>query len=175
MASVLRAAGEEIEMLVLLIPTPGVGTEAPETEDELVLEFGKNWLEQMAGGASAVDELLTGLGAPVSLPRLIDLGREAGLVPTELERSRIEARFDIFRRLRRAASGYRPRPGSGPMSVLSAERRLARHDEPSVGWERLVGPIEAAWLPATHFSILREPVVERVARHVLDRLRGEAP
>jgi thioesterase domain-containing protein len=176
MARQLHEAGSEVELLVLLDPTPPrVLLNAPASDDELVLEFGRNWLDQISGGASAVPELLGRIDGPVSLRRLVDLGREADIVPPDLDISHVESRFEVFRWLCQSVAGYEPGRYSGPTSVLSADENRSRFDHPGMGWERRLDRVEAAWLPGDHFSLLRKPCVETVASQLLDRLerRGD--
>jgi thioesterase domain-containing protein len=67
-----------------------------------------------------------------------------------------------------AVMAYRPRNYAGRVMVLKARARpLFGSPEPDLGWSRMVsGPVAVSWIPGSHETMLREPYVREVARHI---------
>ncbi|HEU0076741.1 MAG TPA: alpha/beta fold hydrolase, partial [Longimicrobiaceae bacterium] len=172
MARQLEAAGERVERLVLVdAHVPALhGRPLPDDEGVLVRVFAQDM-----GLPPERLELPDGDGGGdgrAYLRRVLEGARAAGLVPPELDAERIEHLYAVFRANLAALYDYRPAAWAGAATLL----RAAEHDPAeteSAGWERLAeGGVEVRAVPGSHFTMVREPHAEALAREVERALGG---
>ncbi|MEW5930744.1 MAG: amino acid adenylation domain-containing protein, partial [Gemmatimonadota bacterium] len=173
MARRLEAEGERVERLVLVdAHVPALhGRALPRDPAVLVGTFAQDM--GLPPGLLALPESDAGdAGERAYLRRVLEGARAAGLVPPDLDAERIERLYAVFRANLAALHGYRPAPWSGAATLL----RAAEHDPAqteSAGWERLIeGGVEVRVVPGSHFSMVREPHAEALAREVERALDG---
>ncbi len=70
---------------------------------------------------------------------------------------------NVLRTNARAAEQYRLQPYGGKATLLRAGDTWRMSEDPRAGWDQLVGELETIEIPGTHFDILREPHVSRLA------------
>ena len=78
----------------------------------------------------------------------------------------------------RAASGdafiaYRPPHYDGTVLLLQAAERSPREADPSLMWAEVAARLEVEEIPSTHFTLIEEPAVQRVAAALLRRLAAQ--
>ncbi len=172
MARRLEAAGERVERLVLVdAQVPALhGRVLPDDERELVRIFAQDMglpperLDLPEGGGEA--------DARGYLGRVLEGARAAGVVPPDVDTARIEQLYAVFSANLAALYGYRPAAWAGAATLL----RAAEHDpsvSESAGWERLLeGGVEVRSVPGSHFTLVREPHADALAREVERALDG---
>ncbi len=69
----------------------------------------------------------------------------------------------VLRTNARAAEHYRLEPYGGKATLLRAGDTWRMSEDPRAGWDQLVRELETIEVPGTHFDILREPHVSRLA------------
>jgi thioesterase domain-containing protein len=115
-------------------------------------------------GLSEVD--LSGMDLDAALDITLDLGRQAGLLPPNLERAELRRLFERFRANRNALSGYRPPPYGGELHLFRATNQILGETDPTLGWDDLApGRVRVFDSSGDHYTILREEV-ESLAGHL---------
>jgi thioesterase domain-containing protein len=158
MARQLAEGGERVEVLALIdTASPERWAGEPEPgETEMVVLFASDLARLHGLGIPDVD--LSGLDGDSALARVLDFGRQAGLLPPGVELAELRRLFDRFRANRRALSSYTPLPYAGDVTLFRAAHRVQRTgEEPALGWGGLVtGNLEVFTLPGDHYTLLRE-------------------
>ncbi|MFE0191075.1 amino acid adenylation domain-containing protein [Streptomyces sp. NPDC058989] len=184
----LRAAGEEINRLVLLDTTalsPGPRTQ--HDDDALLGWFFWEllWLER--GGGSPVEAIPAELSTvEEKFDFIAQLAGEAGVLPAGSSGAVIRRLFHVYQANWQAALDYRPRDeqleptlirAMEPLPDVLAEMHGAartRHQDARNGWSTMTGgPINVVSVPGDHLTIMEEPYVEHVAKTVADLIRTD--
>ena len=178
MARQLTGGGEAVEAVLLIdSPAPGAGGPArPLTDAELADAFVLD-----LAGVLGIDEpggLDLGSGLASDLGRLAEQAGRAGLLPPGFDAAELERRFRRYAALRRALERYAGGPCASRLVLLKAATRPAGMVLPEdLGWGRLAmttatasAPVEVHELDGDHYTLLREPGVERLAALVRERL-----
>jgi thioesterase domain-containing protein len=167
MAHLLRAAGEDVSLLIMLDTYPPGPRRKATPLERLRLHMGnlralgpRGWPGYLAGRVRSV--LLTSTRLPLVRSAL----RAVNYVPTEpMVASRI------------ARLGYNPLPYPGSMVVIRARRR-----EPHVRWDPMdrwpryvTGGLIFLDVEGSHGTILHEPNVQQVADHIRTLLAESPP
>ncbi|HLL45661.1 MAG TPA: amino acid adenylation domain-containing protein, partial [Longimicrobiaceae bacterium] len=166
MARLLEADGEPVERLVLIdAHVPALhGRALPRDEAVLVRVFAQDL--GLPPERLALPEGEAGTDGRAYLRRVLDGAVAAGLVPPDLDPERIEHLYAVFRANLAALYEHRPEARDGAATLL----RAAEHDPAeaeSAGWERLArGGVEVRTVPGSHFTMVREPHAEALAREV---------
>jgi thioesterase domain-containing protein/acyl carrier protein len=169
----LRAAGERVDVLALIDAPRAV--RAPDAEDET--SFLEGALCELLGGRLPESHDGRFFRALCPGDRLEHVRREAvraGALPADLDAARLGEMLRVRRAHLAALRAYVPGPFDGPaLFIEAAERPSGPRGERALPWEELCGG--GLWthrLPGSHFTLLREPHVRRVAdllRDLLDR------
>jgi len=134
MARLLKEQGEEVEQLVFIEPSPAAYAQGTRLEDEATLN---------------------GLFA-ANLARMSD--PEVG--PAQLQRLR-----RVFIGCMRALYQHTLRPLPLTLTMLRGqEAQVGDPDVPDRGWAALAAHVERVEVPGDHYSALRAPQVETLAR-----------
>ncbi|MBV8199198.1 MAG: amino acid adenylation domain-containing protein, partial [Acidobacteria bacterium] len=186
MARQLRAAGREVDVLALIDPSPvarrPVAAAARETLRRRQFAGDLLGLAGVADGAAAARlEALAGLDPELPFAELVAAARAAGLLPPELGADLATSLFETVRVTGDALDRYRPARYPGRLALL-----LASHPGPAgaggtpkaasaAAWAALAGGgAEIEPLPGDHYSIMRPPAVEVLARRLERRLAARA-
>ncbi|HJX29030.1 MAG TPA: thioesterase domain-containing protein, partial [Thermoanaerobaculia bacterium] len=178
MARQLAEGGQGVEMLALIDTSPPVlWTREPELPGQpesdasgLVAAFALD-LARLSG-AAVPDVDLSGLDEEGALALVLRLGREAGAIAPGVELSELRRLYERFRANRRALAGYEPAPYEGEAILFRArERPAGRHEDPALGWRRLIARLRVREIPGDHYTILRDDV-EVLAGHLREQLGG---
>jgi amino acid adenylation domain-containing protein len=167
MAQQLVRLGREVERLALVDAAAPGAAAAGEGEDELAMlvafaqDLGLAWDRLSIRG-----EDLRRLAPEAILPAVIDQARQLDLLPPDMGTERIGHLYRVFRAHVRAMESYRPRLYPGRVTLFRAagggpgDGRSA-----DLGWGPLAGGgIDVHGLTGSHFTIVREPAVEELAR-----------
>jgi thioesterase domain-containing protein/acyl carrier protein len=108
------------------------------------------------------------------LRRLSELAVGLGRLPAGAEAAQLERRWQVFRRLVQASSGYRPRPHRCPITLIQAAGVPASIGERQAAACRALtlGPFEVETVAADHHGMLRPEAVFEVADRVARWLRS---
>ncbi len=170
-AQQLRAAGEEVALLALL-DTPGDGQMPRQPEDEADV-----LAELLHGSLDVSAEELRRLAPEARIGRVLDLAREAGGLPPDLDAARAARLLHVATTLSRAMFAYRPRPYDGRMAYFRAARRRAIDPpHPELPWIELgAGGVEVHVVPGDHITMHQGAHVEDLGRRLRECLaRAEA-
>jgi thioesterase domain-containing protein/acyl carrier protein len=192
MARQLEAAGETVAPLVLIDPSaparraalpaapaePPVAAEAAApaasaaAEALLKATFVHDLLALSGRGQAAPAEALRRLDLALPVGRLAAAAQAAGLMPAELDPEDVVLLYELFRTTRRALERYRPAPYAGRLTLLLAARHpAASNGRPAAAWASLAGAgAELVSIPGDHYSIMRPPSVDALAKALRRRL-----
>ncbi|HEY2510651.1 MAG TPA: thioesterase domain-containing protein, partial [Polyangiaceae bacterium] len=158
MARVLRAAGEEVSLLFVIdsrLPTPSA---EPVSSARLLARF----LGDVGGGTPIPASMEGHLTDVVEAHRW---GVESGALPRELSVDAFGRMFRIFERNARALLRY-PRPCfDTPAHAFVADAPFPGHGD-DLPW----GTVHR--LAGDHYTLLRPPALDHIARHLLSLLAG---
>ncbi|HSN87635.1 MAG TPA: thioesterase domain-containing protein, partial [Thermoanaerobaculia bacterium] len=174
MARQLVERGERVDLLALIdTASPGLWSQEPEPDEAgLVATFAQD-LARLSG-VSVPDVDLSGYDGDGALARVIELGKEAGVLAPGVELPELRRLFERFRANRRALSSYEPLPYSGEAVLFRARERPA--GDPALGWGGLAGRLTVQELPGDHYTILRDGLEALAgALRLKTELRVEVP
>jgi amino acid adenylation domain-containing protein/non-ribosomal peptide synthase protein (TIGR01720 family) len=171
-AQQLQAAGEEVGLLALIdsrVPEAGEGQEPDEALLLLGLSHDLSGFTEREPMVSL--ERLRELGGEAGFEEILRLARRAGALPSDFDDDAARL-WRVYRSNVLAVRAYVPRPYHGPLALFAARRNpLLASLGPTLGWERLGGPILASHLfEADHYSLLRAPAVGPLAEAVQECL-----
>ncbi|CAM4377416.1 Alpha/beta fold hydrolase [Myxococcus xanthus] len=174
MARELERLGQSVALLVLLDSfAPDENAPTREPDAALLLAGMAMDLARTAGVESTLrPEMLSGLTEEEQFTALVEHARQAGWLPPEVEASTLRAWRDVTRANLRALAAYRPGPVRCPVLLLRAkDAQRSRAVEPSHGWARWgLSGLTVEDVPGDHYSVLREPQVETLARRLVEHV-----
>jgi amino acid adenylation domain-containing protein len=185
LAQQLRAAGEEVELLVVMDTAPGVedgGVSGPLEETGDGSRDNTGWLltiaEYIKGlrgkdlAVSAAD--LRPLDGEAQLRFFVERLQRAGVVHSGDSLEQLRRLLRVYKTNVQAYRAYVPRPYAGPITLIRAEQAAFPPDlGPDLGWEKLTAhPIDRQQVPGDHITLLAEPHVRTLAGRLRDRLGG---
>ncbi|MFD1830372.1 amino acid adenylation domain-containing protein [Streptomyces desertarenae] len=187
MARQLRAAGEEVERLILLDTTAlNPGRRLRTDDDALLGWFFWELLWLRRGGDSPLelipDELTT---LEERFDFIARLAVDEGVLPAGSTGAVVRRLFHVYEANWRAAFAYRPEVVDQDMVLVHASEPLpevlesmhtaieSMHRDPANGWrERTSGELTVIDVPGDHLTIMEEPHIAHVVR-VVTELIGE--
>nr|WP_301542280.1 non-ribosomal peptide synthetase [Pyxidicoccus fallax] len=177
MARQLHARGEAVELLALIDPSPATADRVRvDTEDaaQLVAHFARDMAGLAARDAWSPDEPQGRQDVDTMLQRLLDAGREAGLLVPEVGLPQLRTLFEVFAGNLRALARYVPGPFAGRVTMLRATEDAGNPARAvDRGWAALAtGGLRLQEVPGNHYSLLREPGVHVLAEHLAALLAG---
>jgi thioesterase domain-containing protein len=137
-------------------------------------------------GLNLATEQLVRMTPDEQLTLVLDEARKANLFPADLNVADFRRVFqnysEVFQANIRATRAYVPAPSSQRVVQFRAASKSATTDyEPRWLWEQLVPKVDLYQVPGDHYTILREPNVQTLARQLAVYLRqtnglnGDAP
>ena len=160
MARQLENRGEEVGVLALVdcfAPDP-----VPGPADSSLGVFAADL------GLTPDAELPAAGGLEEGLARILELGRRTGVLPEDVDPSRIRYLYRLFESNERAIRAYRAGPYAGEISLFLTRESIEEGDSVS-GWSALARKVEVFAVPGDHFAVVREPNV-RVLAAQLDKI-----
>ncbi|MFE8600248.1 amino acid adenylation domain-containing protein [Archangium violaceum] len=179
MAQLLQQQGERVDMLTIIDGYAGFpeGLLPPEdTAAVMTALFARNLAAISGEDVGTSNEALEGMGPDEQLQHLLDEGRKSSVVTPDTELTRMRALRQVFANNVQAGAKYRPRPYSGPVTLLRASESGNDPVAQAESWKRVAGEgVQVHDLPGDHYSVLRAPHVQLLAQRlqeVLEHLRS---
>ncbi|MGW8377519.1 amino acid adenylation domain-containing protein [Streptomyces sp. ODS28] len=181
----LRAAGEEIQRLVLLDTTAlNPGRRLTTGDDALLGWFFWELLWLQRGGDSPLEVIpaeLTTLEEKFDF--IAQMAIDDGVLPAGSTGAVVRRLFHVYEANWRAAFAYRPEVADQDMVLIHASEPLpevldsmhtaidSMHRDPSNGWrERTRGELAVINVPGDHLTIMEEPHVGHMVQVVIDAI-----
>ncbi len=170
MAQQIEGSSGSVALLAMIDPSsPETGQGEGIDDTSLVAGFAADLVRLSGRSVAFGREVLEGLDIDAALDRLAELGRGEGVLPPEVDKSRLRERFDLFSRHVKALQGYRPRPYNGRVTLFRASASLAPGaTDPALGWSALARA-QAHLFDADHYSLLQRPILDRL----VEQLQGD--
>ncbi|HET9209115.1 MAG TPA: amino acid adenylation domain-containing protein, partial [Thermoanaerobaculia bacterium] len=177
MARQLTAEGQKTELLALIDTLPPETATVPVTDEELVASFAQDMARLLGSNVGISPEELLSLPEQEKLGHVVRLGHTAGLLPADFGLAQIEPLFATFAANLQASRVYAPEPYTGRLTLWVSEATAASYAAALDAWSRLVpAGLDRTILPGDHYSLLRRPEVERLARELTAQLvRNNTP
>jgi thioesterase domain-containing protein len=176
MARQLEAAGEPVALVALLDSrAPGLlGTTAPAAQLSLLKQFATD-LAARAGISATVFEPIWSAPGSDRDERLLEAAIAHGVLPPDVDTQHLRNLLNVFVVNLHAERGYTPSAARVELTLIqSAQTAAARATEPTVGWSVLTDRgVRRYTTPGTHYSMMRRPHVETLARRLAAALAGE--
>jgi amino acid adenylation domain-containing protein len=174
MARQLAEAGEEVRLLALIdTPRPGIDGAWKADEIEMMVMFARDlaatYGQELPFLVTA--EYLRSIDPEERIPRVLAEARAIHLFPPDLSQTEAERLFGMFRAVQEAVGVYAPRLYPGRAVVFRASEVRPDLDE-AFGWGDFAR-VEVERVEGDHYSILRAPQVEALARLLGSRLGEE--
>ena len=165
MAQQLVSRGEEIALLTLFDTSLPSAAAAPAQDDDtsMLISFAHDC------GLTANDlniswSQFNQLGREEKLAHVLDHGKVAGFIPTEIGLAQIQNLFKVFESNVRAGESYIPRQYDGPLILFKAsDTRAIGGKDVSSGWKELAPELELFAVPGSHYNMLKAPHVQMLA------------
>nr|MDP9121156.1 thioesterase domain-containing protein [Acidobacteriota bacterium] len=173
----LRAAGEEVELLVL-IDCHAVTGEGEAIDDAVLMSSLVVELSAMLGKALRLPPAeLRGLNDEERLARVLLLAREHQVLPPSFAPEQLRRHWEVFRTNVRSVESYRL--GRSAVRTLlfcaASQPATAAHLSSALDWDRWIeGALEVREVPGDHYSLLRPPAVQQLAQEIAARLTQPA-
>ncbi|MBK9712881.1 MAG: hypothetical protein IPO81_16440 [Kouleothrix sp.] len=174
MSQQLTKQGQEVRLLTLIDSWRPDRTSSleDETEDALLASF-------LTDIAAIFEKDVSEFGDLASLPpqarmsAAVEAAKQLRIFPEGIDAAYIQALFNVFKNNRFAMNHYAPQPYAGDILLFQASDQPEQHREPALGWASVSqGKLESCIVPATHYTLLREPAVtalgERLAQCVIE-------
>ena len=177
----LLASGEDVQF-VGMIDTSGPSVRAKQRDEHPVKHDGcralLNWLLDLnlAGDwrrHPAYAELMA-RAQRGDLDGVVALCLSAALVPPGVDAEQVRSTAALYEACGRAADDYRPPVAQLPVTYFAADRREG--EDVALGWRELLGRhLEVSRIGGSHLSIVKAPLVEKLARDISVRIARYAP
>ncbi|MFY0567266.1 non-ribosomal peptide synthase/polyketide synthase [Archangium lansingense] len=172
MARLLRLRGETVDVLALIEPSPtSLARGAVSDDDATSAALFALDLARTAGiSPSAPSELPEG-DSKALLERLLKEGREAGLLIPDAGLEQLHALLRVFTANRRALQRYTLGTFPGALTVLRGrDTKLEPSEAEDRGWGGHAAELKVREIPGDHYTVLRAPEVDELARALADLL-----
>jgi thioesterase domain-containing protein len=104
----------------------------------------------------------------------IALCQREALLPPHMETALLRRMLAVYQAGANAAAAYDAPPAEMRVSFFAADRSEA--EDPSLGWRDLLGDrLEVTRIGGSHWSIVRPPQLEKLAREIARRIRSRSP
>ncbi|MBV9791241.1 MAG: alpha/beta fold hydrolase, partial [Chloroflexi bacterium] len=159
MAQQLKAAGHEVDLLVL-IDTQAKPTGAPPSEIDDV-----DLVATMLGAEMQLDrDLLLGHDTDTQLAILLEKAQAARILPQHFALEQFRRVIHTFRTHTQAWWDYRPGPYAGYLTVLKAEETIGDED---LAWREVTAAdVEVHRIPGNHQTLILPPQLDALARQL---------
>ena len=171
MARILCALDEPIELVFTIdsrLPHP---PGPPPDRAQLVARFVGDLGGRAAAPPDALVEELRAAGDAACIGRAHEWASQAGIIPAELCAPAFERMVRVFERNARALFAYRPAAIDVPTLALCATGAFAGHADAR---DLPAGRARVHAIAADHYTIMRRPILDRVAGLIRDALAGMA-
>lgn len=105
------------------------------------------------------------------LAYVLSEGKQAGVVPPDVELDQARCLFDVLKSNVQALIDYVPHPYSGPITLFRASNSFDGFDE-DLGWKALAaGSLTVQMVPGNHNTVVLEPNAQVLAEQFRHHLR----
>ncbi|MBJ6760929.1 amino acid adenylation domain-containing protein [Myxococcaceae bacterium JPH2] len=174
MARLLQARGERVEPLLFIEPSPSAYAQGIRIEDAATLGslFAAN-LAQTTGLSLELPAHVSPEDSDALLTHLLEDGRRTGVFGPDEGIDHLRTLQRAFTTCATALYQHTLRPLNLPVTLLrGTEADVDEGADRTRGWSKLASQVEVVDVPGDHFSILRSPQVEAVARALASRSRA---
>lgn len=171
MARQLAALGQTVQLVALidLLEPPRSERQATISDAELLSWFARD-LGALAGRAPDLSaEALPG-DLDAALRTVSERARSAGALPADIDIESVRPIFARFARNFRALLDHRPEPYAGPVRFFRARDGGASAATAAAWQELFVGDAEVIDVPGDHYSVMRAPALDVLARALGEQL-----
>jgi thioesterase domain-containing protein len=165
MAQQLQARGEQVSFLGLLDASSGLNVlfeEYQELDDAAFL------VKLVAEEVSLSLDRIHQLEPDEQLLYVIEQARQLNLIPPDLELAQAQRLVQMLKSHIYAGKIYIPQPYRGRVTLFRAsEEAAADSQDLTLGWQELaVEGVDLHWVPGNHLTMVREPHVQVLAKHL---------
>jgi amino acid adenylation domain-containing protein len=163
MARQLARTGDEISLLALIDSAiPGSQSIPGEDDDGRLIQWFVRDLALPIESLNIEWDQLMNLSTEDALGRLLEMAKQAGLVPDYIGLEWMNQLYQVFKDNIEAMRGYEPGLHSGSLLYFRAsEQSASSADQRMRTWNALAtGGVESFVIPGSHYSIMREPNVK---------------
>ncbi|NMO14854.1 amino acid adenylation domain-containing protein [Pyxidicoccus fallax] len=174
MARLLHEAGEVVEPLILIEPSPTSYAQGTRVEESATLEglFALN-LARTLGLPVAPEDVQRMDDGPALLKHLLERGRRAGVFGPEVGLARLQSLQRVFISCARALHQHVLRPLALPVILLrGTEAEVGEAHVPDRGWAALASEVDIVEVSGDHYTVLHAPHVETLASALTRVLEG---
>lgn len=164
----LRAAGDEVAELVLFDSRAPIPENAPADADDATLLswFARDLAVPYGRRQDIAPAQLRALSDEDMFEHVLRRAREIEVLPADADAARLRRYFEVYLANGIALQTYEAGDYTGPMTLFRAQHEPADYG-PRLGWERVVSrPFAVVDVPGDHNSMMYEPHVRALARHV---------
>ncbi|WP_164021073.1 amino acid adenylation domain-containing protein [Pyxidicoccus trucidator] len=172
MARLLRQRGETVDVLALIEPSPTslAGSQVAGNEVAAAALFALDLARTAGISPSAPLELPEGDSKGL-LERLLQQGREAGILIPDAGLEQLHALLRVFTANYRALQRHTPGTFPGALTVLRGrDTKLPPPEAEDRGWGGHAAEVELREIPGDHYTVLRAPGVDALARTLAELL-----
>ncbi|NJO12644.1 MAG: alpha/beta fold hydrolase, partial [Gammaproteobacteria bacterium] len=159
----LELERQSVALLIMIdsfAPRARLGWHSQASQDRALIAMMAAELGIDADRTSAAAALAA--GGPALLELLLDLGKQQRRLPTDFTLSELTEQLRVLRRNVTALHHYRGAPYRGVAVLIKAADNHER--DPLLGWGRLQLQPQIATAPGTHFTMVRAPQAQHLAR-----------
>lgn len=108
------------------------------------------------------------------LNKVLEQAKANNVLSLDVKPQQIHQMFHVFKINFLARYHYVPQPYLGRMTLFCAQEQfLEGMEDSTLGWSELIlGGVETYKIPGDHYSIIREPHVQILAKHLQECLKG---
>ncbi|WP_418960768.1 non-ribosomal peptide synthetase [Streptomyces tritici] len=170
-AAELERAGERVSVVMMDAHPPAVVPEGEEPDRADIVEAVAANLQWDYGEGLKPAAELRGMTDEEHLDHLLGLARASDYLPPDAGREQIAHVLELWEANLRLLWNFRPRPVSGRVTLIRAAEET--HD-PAGAWRELTGrDLDVRTVPGNHYSMMRRPHIEGVARVLDEVLRDQ--
>ncbi len=173
MARQLKAQGQTASLLALIDSHAPGNTQEPAVDDHALLaSFALDLglpLHHLTFDLTNLEQA----SADERLACVLQQAKQAGVVPPDVELAQVRRLFDVFKCNVQAMRCYTPLAYAGPVILFKAQEPLSEKPlDEDLGWGALAaGDLTMLEVPGNHYTIMRTPNVEILARQLKHHLR----
>jgi amino acid adenylation domain-containing protein len=169
MAQQLRAAGQEVELLVLLDSSAPMEISPEEVKESSVQAlFVSEVAEQLGLQKSDFTLPEAEMTADAVLEQLLERAETSGVLPPGVGMAELRRLYRVYRANFTASHRYVALPYEGRTVLFRAEENLTRYQyDPTARWTEIISSGFRVYdVPGDHYSLLRAPHLQRVAEQL---------
>ncbi|MFN8459769.1 MAG: thioesterase domain-containing protein, partial [Anaerolineae bacterium] len=167
MARQFRTHGHEVALLALLDPPrPSAPTGGQANGTAMLVNFGQDFGLTLDASTISSDHFQQ-LKPDQQLGYILAQAKSANLVAADVDLDQLRRHLQVFMANQQARSSFTPQTYPGRVILLQAAERPNSEEEPTLGWDKFAtGGVEIYTVPGDHYTLLKEPHVQVLARYL---------